>query len=514
MRVVALWFPDWPVQAAKLEAEDTLEEPIAIAVQHRIKVCSQEARRAGVRRGMRVRNAQVVAPELTVVEDNPERDGRTFSALAGSLDDVAASVEVLRPGLVVADLAAAGKFHGDEDTALEMLLDAAARHGIDVMAGAADEIATAVIATRSSHVVAAGESAQFLAVQPLRVLTAETALGADPETVRTLGQLGIQTLGQLAQLPSSAVMTRFGVAGIHLHRISSAAPDRRVAPELPVEDFAVEMTPEEPIERVDAAAFAARALAATLHQRLKGAGVHCLRLKISAELVDATRVERVWRTREALTEAGTADRVRWQLDGWLTNGGAGPIASLMLEPLELAQPDMVGELWSDGASDEGARRVIERVQSQLGMEAVLQPVAVGGRGVAERIQLVPYGEVPPQGRGAFVGAVPSPLPARLGGGIEHPSSRVQLLDSADQPILLNAEVLLSGQPTTLVWGKRCYDITAWAGPWPVDEEWWGAHPTRLARLQVLGHDQAVGTGQRGWLLVWHRQRWSVEALYH
>ena len=257
-----------------------------------------------------------------------------------------------------------------------------------------------------------------------------------------------------------------------------------------------------------------RQLAATLHQRLKGAGVHCLRLKISAELVDATRVERVWRTREALTEAGTADRVRWQLDGWLTNGGAGPIASLMLEPLELAQPDMVGELWSDGASDEGTRRVIERVQSQLGMEAVLQPVAVGGRGVAERIQLVPYGEVPPQGRGAFVGAVPSPLPARLGGGIEHPSSRVQLLDSADQPILLNAEVLLSGQPTTLVWGKRCYDITAWAGPWPVDEEWWGAHPLKLARLQVLGHDTVSMAGQRGWLLVWHRQRWSVEALYH
>ena len=96
--------------------------------------------------------------------------------------------------------------------------------------------------------------------------------------------------------------------------------------------------------------------------------------------------------------------------------------------------------------------MIERVQSQLGMEAVLQPVAVGGRGVAERIRLVPYGEVPPQDRGKFVGALPSPLPARLGGGIEHPSSRVKLLDSTGQPVLLIAEVLLSGQPATLVWG--------------------------------------------------------------
>ena len=127
MRVAALWFPDWPVQAATLDAADTLQEPIAIAAQHRIKVCSQAARRAGVRRGMRVRNAQALAPELTVVEDNPDRDGRMFASLAGGLDDVAASVEVLRPGLIVADLQAAARFHGSEDTALEMMLDAAQR---------------------------------------------------------------------------------------------------------------------------------------------------------------------------------------------------------------------------------------------------------------------------------------------------------------------------------------------------------------------------------------------------
>ena len=127
MRTAALWFPDWPVQAAKLESGDELAEPVAIAAHHRIKVCSQVAREVGVRRGMKVRNAQAAAPELTVVDDNPDRDGRMFAALAAGLDDVAASVEVLRPGLIVADLAAAGKFHGSEDKALEMLIDAASR---------------------------------------------------------------------------------------------------------------------------------------------------------------------------------------------------------------------------------------------------------------------------------------------------------------------------------------------------------------------------------------------------
>ena len=101
MRAAALWFPDWPVQAARLESGDELTEPVAITAQHRIKVCSHAARQLGIRRGMRVRNAQAVAPELTVIEDNPDRDGRMFASLAASFDEVAASVEVLRPGLVV-----------------------------------------------------------------------------------------------------------------------------------------------------------------------------------------------------------------------------------------------------------------------------------------------------------------------------------------------------------------------------------------------------------------------------
>ena len=68
MRAAALWFPDWPVQAARLDSGDELAEPIAIAAQHRVKVCSHAARQLGIRRGMRVRNAQAVAPELTVVD--------------------------------------------------------------------------------------------------------------------------------------------------------------------------------------------------------------------------------------------------------------------------------------------------------------------------------------------------------------------------------------------------------------------------------------------------------------
>ena len=517
MRAAALWFPDWPVQAARLESGDELAEPIAIAAQHRIKVCSHAARQLGIRRGMRVRNAQAVAPELTVIEDNPDRDGRMFASLAASFDEVAASVEVLRPGLVVVDVDAAGRFHGAEDKALEMLIDAASRRGIDTQAGAADEIATALIAARASQVVPPGGSAEFLAAQPLGVLVAEESLAADMDTVKALGQLGITTLGELAKLPPNAVTTRFGTQGMRIHRIASAAPDRRVAPELPVEDLAVAITPEDPIERVDAAAFAARALAASLHERLKDTGRNCLRLKVIAELHDGSRVERVWRTREPLTEVATADRVRWQLDGWLTNGGAGAITSLILEPLEFAPPEPVGELWSDGASTDTARRVVERVQSQLGIDAVLQPRLIGGRGVAERVAMVPFGEEPEDvDRQSWPGAIPQPLPARLGGGIDHPASRIMLISATGAPVIVTAEAMLSSEPYGLAWGEKRYLVTGWAGPWPVDAGWWTQTELpagRVARMQVVGREGGEEGAVTGWLLVWSRRSWRVEAVY-
>jgi len=517
MRAAALWFPDWPVQAARLESGDELAEPIAIAAHHRIKVCSHAARQLGIRRGMRVRNAQAVAPELTVIEDNPDRDGRMFASLAASFDEVAASVEVLRPGLVVVDVDAAGRFHGSEDKALEMLIDAASRRGIDTQAGAADEIATALIAARVSQVVPPGGSAAFLAAQPLGVLVAEESLAADMDTVKALGQLGITTLGELAKLPPNAVTTRFGTKGMRIHRIASAAPDRRVAPELPVEDLAVAITPEDPIERVDAAAFAARTLAASLHERLKDTGRNCLRLKVVAELHDGTRVERVWRTREPLTEAATADRVRWQLDGWLTNGGSGAITSLILEPLEFAAPEPVGELWSDGASTDTARRVVERVQSQLGIDAVLQPRLVGGRGVAERVAMVPFGEEPEDvDRQSWPGAIPQPLPARLGGGIDHPASRIMLIDASGAPVIVTAEAMLNTEPYGLAWGEKRYLVTGWAGPWPVDADWWTQTELpagRVARMQVVGREGGEEGAVTGWLLVWSRRSWRVEAVY-
>ncbi len=523
MRVAALWFPDWPVQAARLE--QPCPGPLVLARAGQVWVCDAAARAAGVRRGLRVRQAQALCPELEVRAAAPERDGALFAALSDSLDDVASSVEVIRPGLAVVDAAAAGRFHGGEDRAVEMLIDAVARAGVDTAVGVADELATALLAARrgGGTVVPAGRSREFLAGQPVSLLAAEVALGVEPELVQQLGRLGLRRLGELAQLPVGHVATRFGNPGRRAHRIASAAPDRRVAPELPADSLRVSLAPEDPIVRVDAAAFAARQLAARLHDKLAAAGLVCLRLQVAAELAGGARVERVWRTREALSQAAMADRVRWQLDGWLTaaragqeEAGAGGIVSLELAPLEVERPGTAG-LFGQETSGQEARQCIARVQSQLGVDKVLAPQLAGGRGVAERIRFVPYGEKrDPAPQGTWPGRIPLPLPARLGGGLNHPTARLQLVDATGEPVRVTAEAQLSAEPYAARWGKRTFVVAGWAGPWPVDQGWWagpeGSTGGRVARLQLVAQEPHEDI-QRAWLLQWRQAGWRVEAAY-
>lgn len=550
-RVIALWFPDWPVQAAGLAA------PGAVVAEHRVLACGTAARAAGVRRGMRLRAAQALCPELDVAEADADRDARAFEPVAAGLDEVTASVEVLRPGLAVVSAGGPARFFGGEDAAVERLLDAAARRGVDCLAGVADELSTAVLAARHGRVVAPGASREFLAPLPLAELVAEVALGCDGQTATTLVGLGVRTAGELAALPGPAVVTRFGAAGARLREVATAAGERLVAPQAGRPDLAVALEPSEPVVRVDAAAFAARQLAARLHARLAEAGVACNRLRVTADFAGGERLTRVWRTREPLTESATADRVRWQLDGWLTvraldaapghphasrpgavggagsasrpsraagsAGGAEPVAAadlapadpdpddglvaLTLDPVEVAEPETVAALWGRRTGGEAARRAVERVVSTLGADAVLQPRLIGGRGVAERVELVPYGEAreaPPEG--SWPGRIPGPLPARLGAGPNHPASRVMLVDAAGRRVAVTAEAELSAAPAGLAWGERRFLVTGWAGPWPVDR------PEPVARLQVAGEDGADGAAY-AWLLIWRAGRWAIEALY-
>ena len=89
---------------------------------------------------------------------------------------------------------------------------------------------------------------------------------------------------------------------------------------------------------MDAAAFVAKSLADRLHAGLAAHGLACTRLGIYARSERDEELGRVWRCAEPLTPNGIADRVRWQLDGWLRTGGpTAALQKLWLEPEEVVE---------------------------------------------------------------------------------------------------------------------------------------------------------------------------------
>ncbi|WKD61892.1 DNA polymerase IV [Corynebacterium ciconiae DSM 44920] len=539
MRVLALWYPDWPAQVLSRTTGSGPDVPVVVHDEQRVWVVNHAGRRRGVVRGMRLRAAQMICPEALTSARDDTADGEAFAAIVESLSQVAATIEVLRPGLVLVAADSLARYYGSEDRAVDLAMTAASEQGVDLRTGVADELATAIIAARAGRlgaVVPAGGGRAFLHQVGLGVIGAESSLGIGPGLVGQLAEMGVRTCGELVALPREAVATRFSAAGMRLYEICAADTSRLVAPALDAgPGEAVVYTPEEPIMRVDQAAFIARSLAARLHEQLAAAGQVCVQLSIQATVDDgATQftLERIWRTFAPLDESATADRVRWQLGGWITSRqqqagseeeglGAG-IVQLQLIPMETEQPSAEAGLWQAlGDSTQRAERaekVITRVQSRYGTDTVLRPFDQGGRGAEERIGYVSSGEhIPEADTGRWPGRLPAPLPTRRGPGWNHPASRIGLVDANGEPVVLVEDLLLSAAPEVVVWGSRRLRVSGWAGPWPVDEQWWsaqhaqggGIHPAH-ARLQLTaGDDSRV----YGWVLVWVHGAWRIEASY-
>ncbi|MBS9534104.1 DNA polymerase Y family protein [Mycobacterium sp. M1] len=523
---------DWPAVAAAAAAGLPATAPIAVTLANRVIACSAAARAAGVRRGLRRREAAARCPQLHVTSADADRDARFFEPVVAAVEDEVPHVEVLRPGLLVVSVRGAARAFGSEQQAAERLIDAVAVStdtGVECQVGIADQLSTAVFAARAGAVVEPGGDARFLSALSTRQLAAEPSLsgpGRD-DLVDLLWRLGIRTVGQFAGLPRTDVTSRFGPDAVIAHRLARGESERGPVGRTPPPDLDAVLHCDPPIDRVDAAAFAGRALAGELHRALLSAGVGCTRLAIHAVTADGAELTRVWRCAEPLTEDATADRVRWQLDGWLNSRDtrdrpSGPLTVLRLQPVEVLSDVTALQLplWG-GLGEEDrlrARRALTRVQGLLGQESVRVPVLSGGRGPAERITFTPLGDEPiplADPRQPWPGRLPGPSPTVL-----H-DDPVELLDADRNPIRVTGRGMFSADPVRLIARGRDDRLRWWAGPWLVDERWWdpertgagaGSGSGRTARVQAL-LDAPDGEPGAALLLCYRRRQWYLEGSY-
>lgn len=528
-RTTVVWAPDWPVVAA-LEATGTpLHQPAAVLTGSRVHTVSALARREGVRRGMRRRQAQSVCPELVLLPADQDRDARLFEPLAVAVETVVPGIEVLRPGLLLLPAGGAARFHGTEDLLAERLVSAVAeRTGHECQVGTADGLLAALVAARVEQRVPAGGSAAFLAPRPVDDLLAAAIQDERPVAglIDLLRRLGLRTLGDLAGLDGAEVHARFGAWGSWAWTLARGDDLRPPARRRPEADLEVDTALDPPAYRVDTATFVGRRLAEELHTLLTSHSVSCGRLRITAHTDAGEDLVRTWRTDTGglggLTAARITDRIRWQLDGWLTTGALSrPVDSdddqrdpVGIVRLTVTAEDVApagaeqGRLWGGSSGgDLRAHRALDRVQGLLGGDGVLTAVVQGGRDVRDQVHLRPWGAQNEPARPPdrpWPGRLPAPAPATVP---EQPTP-VEVIDGTGLPVSFDTRLTMSAAPVVVRTPTRDHRIVGWAGPWPLAEGWWRETGPRLrVHLQVTLADG------RALLLAAHPDGWTCEAFY-
>jgi protein ImuB len=518
VRTLALWCPDWPVTAWGATPRD----PVAVLEAGRVAACSAAAREAGVAIGLRRREAESRCPGLALFEREPPREARCFEPLVAAVAGITPGVEVVRPGLCVLGARGPARYFGGELALCSTVREVAAAALAQVMElelplgatgigaigiGVADGIFGATLAARAGVIVPRSGTGAFLAPLPLSVLRR-------PELVDLLGRLGIDSLGAFAALDASTVLARFGPDAAVAHRLAAGREERPLRPSARAEELCARVELDPPADRVDRALFAARTCADDLVRQLEERGLACLALSIEAMTEHGEELVRTWRGEEELGVDGMVERLRWQLEGWLT-GTAANAPSGGIELVRLRADEVVRRggrqlgLWGEvSEADRRATRGLDRLRGMLGPEAVFLGRLSGGRAPGDRVRLVPWGEesaAEPGDAPPWPGRHPQPAPALV-----YPEPLpAEVTCSRGESVRVSARGRLSAAPARLAVGRGpASEVLAWAGPWLSDERWWDrGERRRRARFQLLVADQ------RAYLCSVEESRWWVEATY-
>ncbi|QKJ21101.1 DNA polymerase Y family protein [Microbacterium hominis] len=525
LRSLVLWFPDWPVTALLREEGATADaaRPVAVMERNLVRACNAAARAEGVRGGLRRRDAQARCPRLRVVTADDARDHRAFAPLVARLEEHAPGVQVVRAGLCALRARGPARYYGGEPESARVLVDALRAEGVaDVRIGVADGPFTAEQAAKAAtaaadpvFVVPAGAAAGFLAPLSVAVLDASSLGGgsatASDDLVGLLARLGVQTLGQFAAMDLERVRERFGPRGIRLHALAAGLDSQQVAPRTPPPELHREVAFEPPLELAEQVAFGMRMAADEFVARLGAHDLVCTELRVEITGDRGEHSERVWLHPGSFDAAAVVDRVRWQLaERQETLRSA--VARVRISPEAVDEAAHHAPAIFGGGPDERVHHALSRVQAMLGHRGVLTPAIGGGRWLAERQVLVPWGDRHEKGSAGLAseraqpwpGSLPDPLPTT----VFAPPRPVEVIALGGGVIDVDERGAASAAPAVLVEGGRARAVAAWAGPWPVVERGWDAARRRRAyRFQIVDDEGAA------WLLVCEGGVWSAEAAY-
>ena len=515
-RLLVVHCPSWPA----ISLGSVAGRALAVLERGRVLAVSPGATAAGVAIGQRRREAMWNCPLLEVVRRDEGAERRAFAPALGALERFGAPITLRAPGWAWIATRGPARYFGGE-AALALAVTEALRglggewaggeglRGGCFSIGVGDGVFVATKAAERAMVVAHEETPRFLDPLPLESL-------GRPDLADLLAHLGIRTVGEFSRLTEEDVLARFGWDGARAHRVARGEEEGEPSPP-PSQDVEREVVAEidPPAGLVDEVVLVARALAEELCGRLGGEGLVFSLLRITVETASGEECTRRWSHDGPYASALVVERVRWQLEGSTGRQHADETSQLVggAVLLRLGAEEITPDRGRQGGFWERSRapechviQAFARVQGMLGPSGVLQGSVVGGRGPIERIELHPFGDRPPStvrpADRPWPGQIPPPSPAL----VYDPPPPIAVEDHQGHSIRVDGRGELSAAPATVEVDGVTRSVTAWAGPWPVDERWWDVARRRRARFQLV-------VGEEVYLVALDRGRFVLEGKY-
>ncbi|MDQ2865309.1 MAG: hypothetical protein M3R51_03720 [Candidatus Eremiobacteraeota bacterium] len=432
----------------------------------------------GSRAGQTIAQASAATSQARVVVYDPARGAALWQAMLDALDAVTPLIEDVRDGIAFLEMRG---IPGDAPAWMTQIQNVLARFAMPLCLGGGINRFCSYAATwiADGTVLAQGEEAQRLHPLALDVLE------LDPNARERLALLGITTLGELASLPHGPFVRRFGRDAARWHEWARGIDRTPFVPR--GHSIAIEASIFGEGQADDEAQvfFALRMLLTRICSDLERCGKRTSALELQIELDDGDRSPV-----EILLAAPTADEramldvLRAKLEG---RQFTAPIVGLRLRAMRLEEAgEELALFTSDDIDPQHVAVALARLEAVLG-EPALRARLRDAHPLEERFSYERF--TVPQ-RDAFE-ASPAVLPALV--------PQLRLLEVREVDVRV-----LHGEPAFV--GTPFLAVLECAGPWRIEEGWFGAGIAR-DEYDVLLED--------GELYRIYRQgtRWYVRGAY-
>ena len=512
-RVLSIWFPNLAIERWAKGSDSPPESPVVLTVEGAhgpiIHAVTKAAAERGARAGARLTDARALDPALVAVPADPASDAALVERLAKWAGRWSPLVEVDGDGLRL-DVTGVAHLFGGERGLLRDVRRRFARMGLSARLAIAPTAAGAwALARFSPSPTRKAERDLVEQLAPLPV----SALGLDPDTVRTLERLGLKTIGALLEVPRLALARRFRGAEDVVDALDRAlgrkAEPLTAAPADPPPYAALRL--EEPATHPEAASQALERLIPVLVRELEHRHLGARRLALTGYRVDGSVATASVATTMPSREPKhlhrlLADKVA-MLDPEFGFDAFALVAD-WIEDLGAAQESLVEE--PSGTRE--LARLVDRLTVKLGARAVRRPQAfeshlperasgwVSAISPSLRAQLAGRGTMQRRLHGGGVGAKPLHHSTSSSGPPPQPAAREELrrpqrlLDRPEAIHVIYATP--EGMPRRFVWRRAVHDITRAEGPERIAPEWWREPSSARLRDYYRVED---ANGRRYWI---------------